>query len=53
MYVRMSKYFWELAYGRYGGYLDAFIITVIIMAGAMVGVQVCPRPLFSSLPHIN
>lgn len=48
-YVRMSKYFWEVSYGRWSGGFDAFIITVIMIAGAMVGIQTypdyeCPAP---------
>eukprot|EP00615_Pteridomonas_danica_P003987 CAMPEP_0114330520 /NCGR_PEP_ID=MMETSP0101-20121206/1809_1 /TAXON_ID=38822 ORGANISM="Pteridomonas danica, Strain PT" /NCGR_SAMPLE_ID=MMETSP0101 /ASSEMBLY_ACC=CAM_ASM_000211 /LENGTH=870 /DNA_ID=CAMNT_0001460565 /DNA_START=45 /DNA_END=2657 /DNA_ORIENTATION=- len=48
-YVRISKQFWEVSYGKYSGGFDAFIITVIMIAGAMVGIQTypdyeCPAP---------
>ena len=40
LYVRGSAYAWELCYGRFAGYFDAFIISIIILAGAQVGIQV-------------
>lgn len=41
-YVKITKPFNELAYGKYGVYFDFFIIAVIVMAGAQVGIQTYP-----------
>ena len=35
--------FYQIAYGRYAESFDYFIITVIIIAGTMVGVQTYPK----------
>ena len=35
---------YDLSYGKWSPQFDAFIIAVIILAGAMVGIQVTPPP---------
>jgi len=52
-YVKYTKYFWELAYGSGAEWFDAFIITVIIIAGAMVGIQVKDRLEITSAPFLT
>ena len=42
-YIILAQNANKLAYGEWSGNFDAFIISVIIMAGAMVGIQVCGR----------
>ncbi len=40
--MKVTKPFNDLAYGPYATYFDMFIISVIIMAGAQVGIQTYP-----------
>jgi len=42
-YIELSAMANEICYGKYSGKFDAFIISVIIIAGAMVGIQVSAR----------
>merc|ERR1719171_3057473 len=41
--IGMTMPFYQIAYGRYAELFDYFIITVIIIAGTMVGVQTYPK----------
>jgi voltage-gated sodium channel len=41
--IKMTMPFYQIAYGRFAEMFDYFIITVIVMAGAMVGIQTYPK----------